>query len=159
MEDSQNKKDMHFMKLAYQQALKAQSVDEVPVGCIIVDGNGVILGRSYNHKEKQQQPTGHAELLCIQKVCKKIKTWHLDGCTLYVTLEPCMMCMGTIIQSRIKRVVFGAYDPKGGCCQSCINISDVKGFNHYPIIKGGVYQQECSSLLTNYFRNKRKGKQ
>ncbi len=159
MEMSQNELDLHFMKVAYQQAIKARSKDEVPVGCVIVDGNNNILSRCYNHKEQQQLPTGHAELLCIQKACKKLNTWHLDGCTLYVTLEPCMMCMGTIIQSRIKRVVYGAYDPKGGCADSCLHIQEIKGFNHYPQILGGVYQEQCSQILTNYFRGKRKGKQ
>lgn len=150
-------KDYYWMQEALNLASIAASYDEVPIGCVIVDENGELLSTSYNEKIKYQQPSYHAEMLAIHRACEKLNTWHLDGCTIYVTLEPCMMCMGTIIQSRIKRVVFGASDPKGGCAHSCIDVLSVKGFNHYPIITSGIMQEECSTILKQFFKTKRKG--
>lgn len=149
-----NDKDIQYMKEAIKQAKKAWAKDEVPIGCIIVKEDQIIA-RAYNKREILQQSYAHAEMLAIQKACKKLGTWRLEGCTLYVTLEPCCMCAGTIIQSRVERVVYGASDPKGGCVGSCINLFDVKGFNHYPIFTAGILQDECSSLLKDFFRAKR----
>ena len=147
--------DEYWMKKAIAQACKAESIDEVPIGCIIVKDNRIIAS-AYNKREKTQQSMAHAEMLAIQKACKKMNSWRLEGCTLYVTLEPCPMCTGAIIQSRIERVVYGAYDPKGGCMGSCINLLDVKGFNHYPSYTSGILQKECSDLLKSFFKRKRK---
>lgn len=143
------------MKKALAQAQLAASKDEVPIGCVIVYKDK-ILSRAYNQREKKQSSLAHAEILAIEKACKKLGSWRLEDCTLYVTLEPCPMCTGAIVQSRIPRVVFGAYDPKGGCMGSCTNLLEVKGFNHYPTIEGGILQEECASLLKVFFRQKRK---
>lgn len=147
--------DVYWMTKAIAQAQKAALHDEVPIGCVIVS-HDKIVSRAFNQREKKQSSIAHAEILAIEKACKKLGSWRLEDCTLYVTLEPCPMCTGAIIQSRIPRVVFGAYDPKGGCMGSCTNLIEVKGFNHYPAIEGGVLQEECASLLKAFFRKKRK---
>lgn len=147
--------DVYWMTKAIAQAQKAALHDEVPIGCVIVS-HDKIVSRAFNQREKKQSSIAHAEILAIEKACKKLGSWRLEDCTLYVTLEPCPMCTGAIIQSRIPRVVFGAYDPKGGCMGSCTNLIEVKGFNHYPVIEGGVLQEECASLLKAFFREKRK---
>lgn len=147
--------DEKFMNLAYLQAQKALLEDEVPVGCVIVKDNKVIA-RAYNKRENKNSSTAHAEILAIQKACKKLNSWRLIDCTLYVTLEPCPMCAGAIILSRIDRVVFGALDPKGGAIISNIHLFDQKNLNHHPKVTYGVKNNECSSILTNYFKSKRK---
>ena len=146
-----------WMKEAIKQAKKAAQKDEVPIGCVIVKDDQVIA-RAYNKREMKQCSTAHAEILAIEKACKKLGSWRLEDCDLYVTLEPCPMCSGAIIQSRIRNVIFGAYDPKGGCMGSNMNINDVRGFNHYPDIEGGILQDECSRLLKEFFKAKRKKK-
>lgn len=144
-----------WMKEAIKQAKKAAQKDEVPIGCVIVKDDQIIA-RAYNKREMKQCSTAHAEILAIEKACKKLGSWRLEDCDLYVTLEPCPMCSGAIIQSRIRNVIFGAYDPKGGCMGSNMNINDVRGFNHYPDIEGGILQDECSRLLKEFFKAKRK---
>ncbi len=146
-----------WMKEAIKQAKKAAQKDEVPIGCVIVKDDQIIA-RAYNKREMKQCSTSHAEILAIEKACKKLGSWRLEDCDLYVTLEPCPMCSGAIIQSRIRNVIFGAYDPKGGCMGSNMNINDVRGFNHYPDIEGGILQDECSRLLKEFFKAKRKKK-
>lgn len=146
-----------WMKEAIKQAKKAAQKDEVPIGCVIVKDDQIIA-REYNKREMKQCSTAHAEILAIEKACKKLGSWRLEDCDLYVTLEPCPMCSGAIIQSRIRNVIFGAYDPKGGCMGSNMNINDVRGFNHYPDIEGGILQDECSRLLKDFFKAKRKKK-
>lgn len=146
-----------WMKEAIKQAKKAAQKDEVPIGCVIVKDDQIIT-RAYNKREMKQCSTAHAEILAIEKACKKLGSWRLEDCDLYVTLEPCPMCSGAIIQSRIRNVIFGAYDPKGGCMGSNMNINDVRGFNHYPDIEGGILQDECSRLLKEFFKAKRKKK-
>lgn len=146
-----------WMKEAIKQAKKAAQKDEVPIGCVIVKDDQIIA-RAYNKREMKQCSTAHAEILAIEKACKKLGSWRLEDCDLYVTLEPCPMCSGAIIQSRIRNVIFGAYDPKGGCMGSNMNINDVRGFNHYPDIEGGILQDECSRLLKEFFKTKRKKK-
>lgn len=146
-----------WMKEALKQAKKAAQKDEVPIGCVIVKDDQIIA-RAYNKREMKQCSTAHAEILAIEKACKKLGSWRLEDCDLYVTLEPCPMCSGAIIQSRIRNVIFGAYDPKGGCMGSNMNINDVRGFNHYPDIEGGILQDECSRLLKEFFKAKRKKK-
>lgn len=146
-----------WMKEAIKQAKKAAQKDEVPIGCVIVKDDQIVV-RAYNKREMKQCSTAHAEILAIEKACKKLGSWRLEDCDLYVTLEPCPMCSGAIIQSRIRNVIFGAYDPKGGCMGSNMNINDVRGFNHYPDIEGGILQDECSRLLKEFFKAKRKKK-
>lgn len=146
-----------WMKETIKQAKKAAQKDEVPIGCVIVKDDQIIA-RAYNKREMKQCSTAHAEILAIEKACKKLGSWRLEDCDLYVTLEPCPMCSGAIIQSRIRNVIFGAYDPKGGCMGSNMNINDVRGFNHYPDIEGGILQDECSRLLKEFFKAKRKKK-
>ena len=146
-----------WMKEAIKQAKKAAQKDEVPIGCVIVKDDQIIA-RAYNKREMKQCSTAHTEILAIEKACKKLGSWRLEDCDLYVTLEPCPMCSGAIIQSRIRNVIFGAYDPKGGCMGSNMNINDVRGFNHYPDIEGGILQDECSRLLKEFFKAKRKKK-
>ena len=146
-----------YMKLALKQAMKAQEKDEVPIGCVIVKDDKVIA-RGYNLRQTKQQSYAHAEMIAIQKACKKLGTWRLEDCDLYVTLEPCPMCAGAILQSRIKRVIYGAKDPKGGCVDSCMKMYETKGFNHYPEVLSGILEEECSSILTNFFKMKREMK-
>lgn len=143
-----------YMNQAIKQAMKAQEKDEVPIGCVIVKDDKIIA-RGYNLRQSKQQSYAHAEMIAIQKACKKLGTWRLEDCDLYVTLEPCPMCAGAILQSRIKRVIYGAKDPKGGCIDSCMKMYETKGFNHYPEVLSGVLDEECGSLLTNFFRRKR----
>lgn len=146
-----------YMLEAIKEARKAEKIDEVPIGCVIVKDD-VIIARAHNKRESKQQSIAHAEILAIQKACKKLQSWRLEDCTLYVTLEPCPMCAGAILQSRIMQVVYGAKDPKGGCIESCMRMYDIPGFNHYPIYTSGVCEQECSIILKKFFKNKRKSK-
>ena len=143
-----------YMKAAIKEAMKAQDIDEVPIGCVIVK-DGKIIARGHNKREKEQDATSHAELKTLQKACKKLKSWRLVGCDIYVTLEPCLMCAGAIIQSRIENVYFGAYDPKGGAFGSSINVLDAKNINHRPNVCGGILEAECSQILKGYFKKKR----
>ena len=146
-----------FMKLAIKEALKAQNKDEVPIGAIIVK-EGKVIARGHNLRESKQVASAHAEMIAIDKGCKKLGTWRLEGCTLYVTLEPCPMCTGATILSRLDKVVYGANDPKGGCIESCIKMYEQKGFNHYPQYESGILKEECSLLLSDFFRKKREKK-
>lgn len=147
-------KDVLYMKKAISLAKKAAKKDEVPVGAVLVM-NDMIVASSYNLKESHCNALHHAEILTLNKAYKKLQTWRLQGATLYVTLEPCMMCTGAIIQSRVSRVVFGAYDPKGGSIVSNIKIDEVQGLNHSFEYCGGVLEEECSKILKDYFKNKR----
>ena len=146
-----------FMVEAIKEAKKAELIDEVPIGCVIVKDDKIIA-RGHNLRESKQRSTAHAEIIAIEKACRKLKSWRLEGCSLYVTLEPCPMCSGAILQSRIEHVVYGAKDPKGGCMESCMNMYEVKGFNHYPDVIGGVLEDECGSLLKTFFKRKREEK-
>lgn len=144
----------YYMDEAIEEAKKALSVDEVPIGCVIVF-NGEIIARAHNRKEELQLVTAHAEVLAIEQACRFMKSWRLENCTLYVTLEPCPMCAGTIQQARIPMVVFGARDPKGGSYGSNFNLNEVKGLNHYLMIESGIEEEKCSKLLKDYFKTKR----
>ena len=145
----------YYMSLALKEASKAREIDEVPIGCVIVKDNKVIA-KGHNLRETKKSPLGHAEIVTIQKACKKLNDWQLVGCTLYVTLEPCIMCAGTIIQSRIKTVVYGTEDPKGGAFGSSINVLEANNINHKPEIIKSILKQECSQIIKDYFKNKRK---
>ena len=144
----------HFMKLALKEAQKALLIDEVPIGCVIVKDNKVI-SRGYNHRETKHDVSSHAEMEAIRKANKKLNNWRLVDCDLYVTIEPCLMCMGAIYQSHIKNVYYGAKDLKGGAITSSIDFSEIKNLNHYPNIVGGVLEDECSQIIKDYFKNKR----
>ena len=147
----------YYMKEAIRQAKKAWKADEVPIGCVIVK-DGMIIARGYNQREKTQKSTAHAEIIAIERACKRIGSWRLEDCDLYVTLEPCPMCAGAILQSRVRTVIYGASDPKGGCIEGCMQMYQTKGFNHYPQVVSGVLKEECSGLLTAFFKEKRKNK-
>ena len=142
------------MELAYTQAKKAFKEDEVPVGCVIVK-DGEVIAKGYNHKEKKNCAVFHAEIECINKATKKLNNWNLKGCEMYVTLEPCIMCTGAIINSRIDKVYYGCKDPKGGALESNVKIKKIKNINHYPEISGGLMEEECSAILKQFFKNKR----
>lgn len=146
-----------YMNEALKEAKKAYELDEVPVGAVIVYQNRIIA-RSHNLRENKQNPLAHAEMLAINEASEVLGTWKLNECILYVTLEPCIMCAGSIIQSRIGTVVFGAKDPKGGSMGSHIDLMDIKGFNHYPQIVEGILKEETSNLLKQYFKEKRDNK-
>lgn len=146
-----------FMKEALKEAKKAYLIDEVPVGAIIVK-NGKIIARAYNQKETKMDTTKHAEILAIQKASKKLKSWRLIDCEMYVTLEPCQMCAGAIIQSRIKKVYIGTMDKKTGCCGSVFNMFEDYTFNHHVESESGIMQKECEGILKDFFKNLRKSK-
>jgi len=143
-----------YMKLALKEAKKAAKKKEVPIGAVIVK-NGKVIAKAHNLREKSNLATGHAELLAIEKANKKLKNWRLDTCTLYVTIEPCPMCAGAIIQSRLKQVVYGAQDLKSGTHQSVVNLFD-KSFNHKVEVEYGIMEEECGEVVTSFFRNLRK---
>ncbi|MGM9969265.1 MAG: tRNA adenosine(34) deaminase TadA [Anaeroplasma sp.] len=147
-------KDEYYMSLAIKEALKSKEINEVPVGCIIVKEDKII-SRGHNKRETLHSSLAHAEILAIKKACNKMNDWRLEGCTMYITLEPCVMCSGAIIQSRIPNVVYGARDYRFGTHVSKINLFDVK-FNHYVNIYGGILEKECSDLLTSFFSDLRK---
>ncbi len=145
-----------FMKLAIKEAKKAYEKLEVPIGAVIVK-DGKIIARAHNLRETKKQACAHAEILAIEKACKKLDAWRLEGCEMYVTLEPCPMCAGAIINSRIKKIYIGAMDPKGGTVGSKINLlKDIK-LNHETEIQYGVCSEECSKLLKDFFKELRKG--
>ena len=145
------------MKEALKEAKKAELIDEVPIGCVIVKDDKIIA-RGHNQRETKQSPIGHAEIVAINKAAKKLNSWRLEGCDIYVTLEPCIMCSGAIIQSRINKVYYGASDSKGGALGSSINVLEASNINHHPEVISGVLKEECSSIITNYFKAKRQSK-
>lgn len=153
----QIKTDEKYMREAIRQAKKAWKLDETPIGCVIVH-EGRIVGRGYNRRNTDKSPLAHAEITAIRKASKKIGDWRLEECTLYVTLEPCQMCAGAIIQSRIPRVVVGCMNPKAGCAGSVLNLLDVKAFNHQAELTTGVLEEECSALMTGFFKELREKK-
>ncbi len=146
--------DLKYMEIALELAKKAYEEQEVPVGCVIVL-NDEIIGYGYNRREQQQSSLAHAEILAIKMANEKIGSWRLEDASIYVTLEPCIMCSGAIVQSRIKNVYFGASEPKGGGFGSVINIVEVKGLNHYPNVERGILAKESSELLKSFFKAKR----
>ncbi|MCM3631558.1 tRNA adenosine(34) deaminase TadA [Paenibacillus glycanilyticus] len=146
--------DQAWMQLAIEEAKKAEQIGEVPIGAILVK-DGEIVGRGYNLRETNHDPTAHAEMVAIREACERLGAWRLLDCTLYVTLEPCPMCAGAIVQSRVKRVVYGTGDPKAGCAGTLMNLLQEPRFNHETELTTGILQSECAELLTNFFRNLR----
>lgn len=150
-------RDETFMMLAIEQAYQAKAINEVPIGAVIIYEDEVI-GAGYNIRETTQSALSHAELIAIEQANKNRDSWRLEEAILYVTLEPCPMCAGAIIQSRIKRVVFGAFDPKAGCAGSLMNLLTDQQFNHQVEVTSGVLEEECGKLLTNFFKKLREDK-
>lgn len=149
--------DIHFMKLAIGQAKKAVKINEVPIGCVIVY-DGKIIGRGYNRRNTDKTTLGHAEITAIKKASRYMQDWRLEGCTLYVTLEPCQMCAGAIIQARIPRVVIGSMNSKAGCAGSVLNILQMPQFNHQAEVVRGVCEEQCSTMLSSFFKELREKK-
>lgn len=146
--------DERFMREAIKQAKKAAKLGEMPVGAVIVR-NGEIISRGYNKRETKKNALLHAEIIAVERACKKLGGWRLPECEIYVTLEPCPMCAGAILNSRIDRVYFGAYDPKSGCAGSRINLMDMNLCNYTAEVMGGVMQEECAGLIKEFFRELR----
>lgn len=147
-------KEIRFMKEALKEAKKAELIDEVPIGCVIVKDDKIIA-RGHNVRETKKTPLGHAEIIAIDKASKKLGVWRLQDCDIYITLEPCIMCSGAIIQSRIKHIYYGAKDPKGGAIESSINVLETKNINHHPEVTSGILEEECSNIISEYFKRKR----
>ncbi|MGG6433034.1 tRNA adenosine(34) deaminase TadA [Anoxybacillus sp. D401a] len=149
--------DEYYMRLAIEEAKKAENIGEVPIGAVVVY-NDEVIARAHNLRERDQRSIAHAELLAIDEACRKLGTWRLEEATLYVTLEPCAMCAGAIVLSRIKRVVFGASDPKGGCAGTLMNLLQEPRFNHQVEVVRGVLAEQCGEMLSEFFRRLRQRK-
>ena len=149
--------DEKYMKAAIREAKKAYALDEVPIGCVIVQ-DGTIIARGYNRRNTEGNTLAHAELTAIKKASKKTGDWRLEDCTMYVTLEPCQMCAGAIVQSRMRRVIIGSMNPKAGCAGSVLNLLQMQQFNHQVEITRGVLEETCSSMLSAFFRELRQRK-
>ncbi|MDO4262245.1 MAG: tRNA adenosine(34) deaminase TadA [Eubacteriales bacterium] len=147
----------NYMKEALRQARKAEKLGEVPIGCVIVR-DGRIIARGYNRRNTDKNTLAHAELLAIRKASRAVGDWRLEDCTMYITLEPCQMCAGAIVQARILRVVIGCRNPKAGCAGSVLNLLNVPAFNHQVELTEGVLEEECSAMLTDFFRGLRRRK-
>ena len=145
------------MKEAIRQARKAGKLDEWPIGCVIVR-DGKIISRGYNRRNTEKSTLAHAEIQAIRKASKVVGDWRLEDCTMYITLEPCQMCAGAIVQARIPKVVIGSRNPKAGCAGSVLDLLHVPAFNHQVELEEGVLQEECSEMLTSFFRELRKKK-
>lgn len=151
--------DEQFMKRAIELAKKAEADDEVPIGALIVDNRTEeVIATGWNQRETSQLATSHAEMMAIERANQRLGSWRLEDCTLFVTLEPCPMCAGAIVQSRLPRVVFGASDPKAGCAGTLMNLLEEPRFNHQVDVKAGILKEECSQLLTSFFKNIRRRK-
>lgn len=144
----------NYMRYAIEEAKKAMAIGEVPIGAVVVR-NGEIVGRGYNLRETKKDPTLHAEMIAIREASERLGGWRLIGCTLYVTLEPCPMCAGAIVQGRIEQVVYGASDPKAGCAGTLMNLLNEPRFNHQVPVVAGVLEEECGQLLKDFFRSLR----
>lgn len=149
--------DEKYMKEAMKQAKKAYKQDEVPIGCVIVHEDKIIA-RAYNKRNMKKNPLAHAEIMAINKAAKALGDWRLEECTMYITLEPCQMCAGAIVQARIPKVVIGSMNPKAGCAGSILNLLQVAQFNHQVEIVSGIMEKECTEMLQNFFKELRKKK-
>lgn len=149
--------DEKYMKAALREAKKAYKLDEVPIGCVIVQGDKIIA-RGYNRRNTDKNTLAHAEMSAIKKASKKTGDWRLEDCIMYVTLEPCQMCAGAIVQSRLGKVVIGSMNPKAGCAGSVINLLQMKQFNHQVEMVTGVLEEECSTMLSGFFQELREKK-
>ena len=149
--------DAYWMGKALREAEKAAARDEVPIGAVVVR-DGVVVGRGYNLRELKQDPSAHAEMIAIRQAARRLGSWRLTGCVLYVTLEPCTMCMGAIILARFDRVIFGCYDPKGGAAGSLYDLSDDRRLNHRVELTPRIREEECSAILSTFFADLRQRK-
>lgn len=149
--------DAKFMKEALKQARKAYKQEEVPIGCVIVQDNKIIA-RAYNKRNGKKNPLAHAEIIAINKASKTTGDWRLENCTMYITLEPCQMCAGAIVQARIPKVVIGTMNPKAGCAGSVLNLLQVQAFNHQVEIVRGIMEEECTEMMQEFFRELRNKK-
>lgn len=145
------------MRAAIREAKKAYALEEVPIGCVIVYQDKIIA-RGYNRRNTDKNTVAHAEMSAIKKASKKLGDWRLEGCTMYVTLEPCQMCAGAIVQARIDEVVIGSMNPKAGCAGSVLNLLDIPAFNHQVRITKGILEEECSQMLSGFFKELREKK-
>ena len=150
-------RDEKYMKAAIREAKKAYALEEVPIGCVIVQ-NDKIIARGYNRRNTDKNTLAHAEMSAIKKASKKTGDWRLEDCTMYVTLEPCQMCAGAIVQSRLGKVVIGSMNPKAGCAGSVINLLQMKQFNHQVQMETGILEEECSTMLSGFFQELREKK-
>lgn len=148
--------DEEYMTRALELARRAYDLGEIPVGAIVIAPDGSVIGEGWNLRERLQSPTAHAEILAIEQAAKALGSWRLSGCTLYVTLEPCPMCAGAIMNARLKRVVYGAFDDKNGACSSVVNLFEER-FTHIPFVRSRILMQECGDILTEFFRELRNG--
>ena len=146
--------DEKYMKEAIRQAKKAYALEETPIGCVLVH-DGKIIARGYNKRNKKKNTLSHAELIVINKASRVLGDWRLEECTMYVTLEPCPMCAGAIVQARIPKVVVGSMNPKAGCAGSVVNLLDMPGFNHQAEVVRGVLEEPCSQLMSSFFKELR----
>ena len=147
----------NYMRAAIREAKKAYALEEVPIGCVIVYQDKIIA-RGYNRRNTDKNTVAHAEMSAIKKASKKLGDWRLEGCTMYVTLEPCQMCAGAIVQARIDEVVIGSMNPKAGCAGSVLNLLDIPAFNHQVRITKGILEEECSQMLSGFFKELREKK-
>ena len=150
-------KEEKYMHAAIREARKAYALEEVPIGCVIVYQDKIIA-RGYNRRNTDKNTIAHAEMTAIKKASKKLGNWRLEGCTMYVTLEPCQMCAGAIVQARIDKVVIGSMNPKAGCAGSVLNLLEIPSFNHQVEIQKGVLEEECSHMLSSFFKELRERK-
>lgn len=155
--NKQKRRQEKYMKLAIKEAKKAYDLNEVPIGCVIVKEDKVIA-KGYNKRNTDKNVLSHAELIAMKQACKKTGDWRLEGCTMYITLEPCQMCAGAMVQARLDDVVIGSMNPKAGCAGSILNILQMEQFNHQVNITKGVLEEECSKLLTDFFAELREQK-
>lgn len=149
--------DEKYMKQAIRLARKAEALEEVPIGCVITY-EGKVIARGYNRRNTDKNTLAHAEIAAIRKASRKLGDWRLEGCTMYVTLEPCQMCAGALVQSRISRVVIGSMNPKAGCGGSVLNLLQMPQFNHQVEVERGVLEEECSEMLSSFFKALREKK-
>lgn len=151
------RKQEKYMKLALKEAKKAYDLNEVPIGCVIVKDDKVV-GKGYNKRNTDKNVLSHAELIAMKQACKKTGDWRLEGCTMYITLEPCQMCAGAMVQARLENAVIGSMNPKAGCAGSILNILQMEQFNHQVNVTTGVLEEECSQILTDFFAELREQK-
>lgn len=152
--EQERKQHEKYMREAIRQAKKAYALEEVPIGCVIVYENKIIA-RGYNRRNTDKNTLSHAELIAIRKAAKKLGDWRLEGCTMYITLEPCQMCAGAMMQARLTKAVIGSMNPKAGCAGSVLNILEMDGFNHKVQVIRGVLEEECSQMLSSFFKELR----
>jgi len=153
--DSFNDDDVHAMRLALEQAAQAEALGEVPVGAVVLDGAGKVIGAGFNRTISGHDPTGHAEIVALRQAAQALGNYRLPEASLFVTLEPCAMCVGAILHARLARVVYGAADPKTGACHSVINVPAIAQLNHQTRVEGGLLSQECGEMLRRFFRMRR----